>query len=121
MENKKVLLFTTDSVGGAERVTVIIGKYLIERGYRVTFCVTGGKTNKSSILNFIPKDESVVVVDYCHPLLMALKLECIVLRYSPDYVFSSSMYLNTKLLPFRFFFPNIHYLAFVILALNQCY
>ena len=107
---KSVLLFTTDSVGGAERVTVTIGKYLIESGYNVSFCVVRGNVISSSICSFIPKDAHVDIIDYCNPLLMAFRLMWKIKKYRPDYVFSSCMYLNSKLLPLRFFIPKTHYI-----------
>ena len=109
MNNKKILLFTTDSVGGAERVTVIIGKYLMNRGYDVLFCIVKGKSISSSICSFIPKDARIDIIDYCNPVLMTIRLVSRVIKYRPDFVFASCMYLNSKILPFRFITPNTSY------------
>ena len=52
---KKVLIFLQSGVGGAERVTVIIGKNIDPVKYDVVFCTIGNAADKQSIENFIPQ------------------------------------------------------------------
>lgn len=107
---KKVLVFTTDSVGGAERVSVTIGKMLRAHEYDVVFAVVRHGAANSTITDFIPKGFSVIFIDDAGPIGMARKLIKTISAVRPDYVFASAMYLNTKILPFRFMFPRIKFI-----------
>lgn len=98
MENNKsrVLFFLFGGVGGAERMTVNIGKMLPKEKYEVKFVVCW---RKNDICQFIPKDYEIIRIPwhniYCFP---RLRMSRVILREKPDYVFSSTMVLNILLL-----------------------
>ena len=106
----KVLIFTTDGVGGAERVSVTIGKILRAHDYEVVFAVVRHGTSNSTITDFIPQGFSIICIDDIGPVKMAFKLIRTISEVRPDYVFASLMYLSTKILPFRFRFPKIKFI-----------
>lgn len=114
---QKILLFLQDGVGGAERMTALIGKSLPTEQYNVIFCLVerGGKT---SIRDFIPKDYNIIEIPNAQPLKMMWQLFNVIRKQQPHIVFSSVLYLNTKILPFRGFFPKVR---FVVRCENYLY
>lgn len=107
---QKVLILTTDGVGGAERVSVTIGKILQAHDYEVVFAIVRHGLANSSIADFIPQGFSILFINDTGPVKMAHKLIKTISTVRPDYVFSSLMYLSTKILPFRFRFPEIKFI-----------
>lgn len=98
MTNKKskVLLFLFGGVGGAERMTVNIGKMLPRDRYEVKFVVCGRFTD---ILKFIPSDYDVIRIPWHNiHVFPRLRMGYVMLKERPDFVFSSVAMLNILLL-----------------------
>lgn len=95
-DRKKVLFFLPGGVGGAERITLKIGKMLPKEDYEVKFVIVGTKTN---ILNVIPEGYEVIRLKlhniYCAPVI---RISWLIMREKPDFAFSSIMYLNVIVL-----------------------
>lgn len=115
--HKKLLIFIQDGVGGAERVSVLLGKSMPQELYDVIFCLVE-RSCKTSIADFIPESYKIERIPNASPLKMMLHLVSVIRRERPHVVFSSVMYLNTKILPFRWIFPNVR---FVIRCENYLY
>ena len=114
---QKVLIFVLDSVGGAERMTTLIGKELIAQSYDVTFCLIK-RTTQSSITDFIPKQINKEYIYSKNGLRCLLSMLKVISKERPSYVFSSIYSLNTKLLLIRFLFPKT---KFIIRCDNYLY
>lgn len=110
MAKNKILFFLQDGVGGAERVSVLLGKSLPRKQYNVKFCLVD-RNSETSIRDFIPKGFPIIIVPNVGPLRMIWKLIRIIHKEHPHTVFSSVMYLNTKILPFQFIFPKTHFVV----------
>nr|WP_320021519.1 glycosyltransferase [uncultured Draconibacterium sp.] len=97
MRKKKVLFFLQSAGGGAERVTIIISKYLDMSRYDVVYCII--EKDDSNIHSFLPED-SVVKQIYCknYKDSVTSKLFKMLLFEKPDIVFSSVMPLNYRLI-----------------------
>lgn len=117
MTKKKILIFLQNGVGGAERMSVLIGKGLDRREFDVMFCLVE-RCSKTSIADFIPQDYTIIRVPNAKPLKMMWQLFKVIKKENPHIVFSSVMYLNTKILPFRQFFPATR---FVVRCENYLY
>lgn len=100
---KKLLMFLQSGVGGAERVTVTIGKNLNADKYDVCFCSVGKGDNL--IAKFIPDGYEVRHIRFSNPILQVFLLFITIIRVRPNVVFSSVFNINTKLLLLRFLFP----------------
>lgn len=114
---KKILIFLQDGVGGAERVSVLFGKSLSQEQYEVKFCLVN-RNCTNSIRDFIPKNYSIINIPNAGPLKMMWQLFWAIWREKPYVVFSSVLYLNTKILPFRSLFPKTR---FVVRCENYLY
>lgn len=94
---KKVLFFTHSATGGAERITVTIGKMLPKDEYEVKFVLID-KT-KGSIANFIPDSYDVKYILYpniwCGVTPRIIKL---LRKEKPYAVFSTSMEISARVL-----------------------
>ena len=117
MKKKRTLIFLQNEVGGAERISVLIGKKLPYDFYDVKFCLVE-RANSSTISDFIPDSYPILFVPNASPLKMIWHLYCTIIKEHPQVVFSSVMYLNTKILSFSYFFPSIR---FVIRCDNYLY
>lgn len=102
---KKVLIFIQDGVGGAERMTVLIGKSLDKNLFDVRFCLIESAVN-SSILDFIPHDLSVYKIKYISTLGLVFAIISLIIKEKPSIVFSSVFNLSNKYLPFMWLFPK---------------
>jgi len=100
---KKILMFLQSGVGGAERVTVTIGKNLNADKYDVFFCSVGKGDNL--IAKFIPDGFEVRHIRFSNPILQVFLLFITIIRVRPNIVFSSVFNINTKLLMLKFVFP----------------
>lgn len=96
MVHIKVLFFLFGGVGGAERMTVNIGKMLPRDKYLVKFVICGCT---DEISQFIPSDYEVIRIPwhniYC---FSRIRMGLVIMREHPDFVFSSTMGLNIRLL-----------------------
>ncbi|MBR2153588.1 MAG: glycosyltransferase [Bacteroidaceae bacterium] len=117
MIKQKILLFLQDGVGGAERISVLLGKSLPKERYDIVFCLVEREC-KTSIADFIPNGYPIIRIENTNPLKMVWRLISVIWREQPHVVFSSVMYLNTKILSFNFLFPKTR---FVIRCENYLY
>lgn len=93
---KKILFFLFGGVGGAERMTINIGKMLPTEIFEVKFVVCGRMTQ---ILKFIPINHEVIRIPW-HNIYMfpRLRMARVIFKEKPDFVFSSTMSLNVRLI-----------------------
>lgn len=116
-KKKKVVFLIQNGVGGAERMAFAMAKMLPKDSFRVTFVIVlrGGGT---SIKEFIPEGYSVVDIPDGNAIKIMWNLFKTVKRLKPDIVFSSAMYLSTKILPFKWLLRGTR---FVIRCENYMY
>lgn len=114
---KKILFFVQDGVGGAERVSVLFGKSLDMRENEVKFYLIE-TPSETTIKEFIPAVYQTIYIHRTHPIKLMWQIFNIIRHEKPHIVFSSVMHLNTKILPFRAFFPATR---FVIRCENYLY
>lgn len=117
MIRKKILIFLQDGVGGAERMSVLLGKSLFVKQNNVVFCLVN-RNCETSIRDFIPENYPIISIPNAGPIKMMWQLVKTIYNERPHVVFSSVMYLNTKILPFRVFFPKKR---FVVRCENYLY
>lgn len=103
---RKVLIFVQDGVGGAERISVLIGKNLDQEKYDVCFCLTELSV-KSSITDFIPEGLRIKRIPNKNPLQLIWSMVTTIIKEKPHTVFSSVFNLSNKILPFHWLFPKI--------------
>lgn len=108
---KKVLFFLQSGVGGAERVTVTIGKNLDREKFDVSFCLVGDAKGILNIENFISKEYALLRIPKCRGFRLIHALKKIIAREKPDVIFSSITFVNTKLLALAPFFPKIKFIV----------
>lgn len=96
MQRKKILIFTPGGVGGAERMSVLIGKMLPKERYKVKFVVIGRLRN---IYNIIPEDYEVdcIPVRNIYEFSM-LRIWWKIIREKPDVVFTSQVAYNPRVI-----------------------
>lgn len=109
--HKKVLMFLQNGVGGAERMTVLIGKFLVEHGSEVRFYTIGDSGRNTPISDFIPDDIFVENIKYTSTISLIKNIRTVVKKESPDVVFSSVLFISNKLLLLRPFFPKIKFIV----------
>lgn len=116
---KKILVFAQSGVGGAERMTITVTKTLDRLQYNVIYYLVDLTADgKNPLLDFIPADLKVNIISKQHPLIMMWNLFNIIRKEKPDMVFSSVLYLNNKILPWRNLFPQT---KFIIRCENYLY
>lgn len=103
---RKVLIFVQDAVGGAERMSVLIGKNINRQKYDVCFCLTDCNA-KSSIRDFIPEWGKIKVIPNGNAFVLTLNIVRTIIEEKPYAVFSSVFNINNKYLPFRWLFPKV--------------
>lgn len=108
-EKKKVLIFLQSEVGGAERVSVTIGKKLDPVSFDVSFCAVGPWACKIS--DFIPAEKFYGHLKQANPFRLLVGLYRTIRKESPDIVFSSTMYISTKLLLLQPLFPKTKFVV----------
>ena len=112
MQKKVVVFFLQANVGGAERVTVTIGKMLDKSIYDVKFCVTSKKKSAvQDITEFIPSEYQIIRIVEKNSIGLTFKLFKIINKYKPSVVFSSVTYLNTKLLAWAWYFRKTKFVV----------
>ena len=96
-QKKKVLFFLPNTVGGAERMTIIIAKMLPRHEFEVKFIVVGRSVG--SIIEFIPSDYPVRLIHVKSIWLGGtIKIWNFIRKEKPNIVFSSMIYLNARLI-----------------------
>lgn len=106
MKKKKVLIFVQDGVGGAERMSVLIGKNLDTKKFDVCFCLVDRKS-ESSIVDFIPNEMRTKRIHNKNPFQLMWKMVTMILWEKPHAVFSSVINLNNKYLAFCWLYPKV--------------
>ncbi|MBP5526035.1 MAG: glycosyltransferase [Paludibacteraceae bacterium] len=102
---KKILIFVQDGVGGAERMSVLIGKNLDFSKYDVRFYLVE-RFVKSSISDFIPDGMYIKRIGNKNQFHLIWNIVSTIIRERPYAVFSSVFNLSNKYLPFRRLFPK---------------
>lgn len=93
---RKVLIFTPGGVGGAERMSVLIGKILPKDRFEVKYVVVGRLRNIYNILpNDIPHDCIPVHNIYA---FSTIRIWWKILREKPDVVFTSQAAYNSRVI-----------------------
>lgn len=93
---RKVLIFTPGGAGGAERMSILIGKLLPKDHFDVKFVVIGRLRN---IFNILPCDYPVACIPvrniYC---FSTLRIWWKIIREKPDVVFTSQAAYNPRVI-----------------------
>lgn len=99
MQKRKILFFLMSAVGGAERMTVTFAKQLDRDKNDVIFYLIDYKKDKR-IEDFIPKDYKInhIALPFGLSIKSIHTLYNILKRESPDFVFSSLISINFRLL-----------------------
>lgn len=93
---RKILIFTPGGVGGAERMSVLIGKILPKDRFEVKYVVVGRLRNIYNILpNDIPHDCIPVHNIYA---FSTIRIWWKILREKPDVVFTSQAAYNSRVI-----------------------
>lgn len=106
---KKVLLFIQDGVGGAERMSVLIGKNLDVKKYDVCYCLVSTHV-KSTIRDFIPDNSRILFIPNRGLYSLISRIWLTILKERPQIVFSSVFNLNNKLLLLKKILPKAKYI-----------
>ena len=101
---KKVLFFIQESIGGAERITILIAKMLDLAKFDVVFAIVPYSEVSNSVRDFIPDSYKCVYIDRVSPIKKMWQMFRVIRQQKPDIVFSSVFHLSNKILPFRLFF-----------------
>lgn len=97
MNKKKVLLFLSPVVGGAQRVSVLFSKLLDTSQYEVVYAIVGEA--KSSITDFLPQGAIVKKIKIRNIYdFSTFKIIALMKREKPYAVFCSQMYLNNRVI-----------------------
>lgn len=116
---KKLLVFAQSNVGGAERMSVTITKSLDRKEYDVVYYLIGMSTDSEfELAEHIPSYYTVNRIQRSSPLKLMYKILQAIIKEKPDCVFSSTLYINNKILPFSCLFRNTR---FVVRCENYLY
>lgn len=93
---KKILIFTPGGVGGAERMSVLIGKLLPKDQFEVKFVIVGRLRN---IYNILPDGYAVDCIPVFNIYAFStLRIWWKIIREKPDVVFSSQVAYNPRVI-----------------------
>lgn len=96
MQRKRVLIFTPGGVGGAERMSVLIGKLLPKDYYEVKFVVIG---RLQAIYSLIPKEYEVDCIPVRNKYEFSLlRIWWKILKEKPEVVFTSQVAYNPRVI-----------------------
>lgn len=98
---KKIIFFLQSGVGGAERITATIGKSLDTNKFDIIFYLLDRPLGTSTIENFIPKEYNIKKLSNAKGWNLVKLLNGVLNTEKPDIVFSSMIYVNTKLLALK--------------------
>lgn len=115
---KSVYMFLQYGVGGAERMTLLIGKLLDRDKFDVNFVLIKKQDYVTPIEDFIPAGYPVEVMDGTKTNRIIRGMIKILRAAKPDIVFSSVLFINNKLLPLKVLFPAT---KFIIRCENYLY
>lgn len=111
VNKKKILFFLQSGVGGAERVTVTIAKLLDLNKYDLTLALLTRTNGEHQIRKFIPDSFKVIEIQNKGGFSLYVNLVNCIRKNRPDIVFSSMMFVNTKILAASFLFPHIRFIV----------
>ncbi len=95
-DKKKVLFFLPGGVGGAERMSVLIGKMLPIERYYVKYIIIG---KKHKIYDFLPKHYDVDHLPIHNIYAFStLRIWWKIVREKPDFVFASQVAYNPRII-----------------------
>lgn len=98
MAKKKVIFFLPKGTGGAQKMTIVISKFLSTDLYDIRYVVVGEK--KAGDMTYLLNNKSNI--DYINIInawdFLTIKIIKVLRRYKPDIVFSSLMYLNIRVI-----------------------
>ena len=98
MAKKKVIFFLPKGTGGAQKMTIVISKFLSTDLYDIRYVVVGEK--KVGDMTYLLNNKSSI--DYINIInawdFLTIKIIKVLRRYKPDIVFSSLMYLNIRVI-----------------------
>ncbi len=118
-KRKKIAVVIQGNVGGAERIAVTVTGGLDSQLYDVTYYLVGmTDENCYAIEKFIPRQWKVHHIKKTHSAILLIKFFGVLFKERPDTVFSTTLYINGKLLLLRKFFPNM---KFIIRCENYLY
>ena len=119
MRNRdRILIFVQSGVGGAERMSVLVGKECFNSGYEVKFCVVKRNTHDAPIIDFIPDKMDVRYINNRNVLFLLFSMFWVIVKEQPLTIFSSVINLNNKLLILKKIFGRT---KFVIRCDNYIY
>ena len=110
-KKRKVCFFLQSEVGGAERISVLFGKSLDCNKFNVTFCLLERMSGSTSIRDFIPQGYTIRSIPDSRGFKLIQSLWKVLQDEKPDIVFSSMMYINTKLLALKWMFPKCRFIV----------
>lgn len=95
-ERRKVLIFTPGGLGGAERMSVLIGKLLPQEKFYVKYVVIGTLRN---VYNILPDNYDVDCIPVANRYAFSsLRIWWKIMRERPDVVFSSQASYNPRVI-----------------------
>lgn len=108
-KKEKAIFFVQDGVGGAERMSALIGNNLHNKGFDIIFCLLN-RGVKSSIRDFIPNNIKTITIETQNSAWLILTMIKVIRAEKPSVVFSSVFNINNKLLFLKFLFSRIKFI-----------
>lgn len=94
---RKIIFFLPPVVGGAERVSITISKFLGSEGYEVVYVILG--KNIGDIRHFIPSDKKTIHIKIFNIWDFTItKIKHLLQKEQPEFTFSSNHYINIRVL-----------------------
>ena len=94
---RKIIFFLPPVVGGAERVSITISKFLGSEGYEVVYVILG--KNIGDIRHFIPSDKRIIHIKIINIWDFTItKIIHLLQKEKPEFTFSSNRYINVRVL-----------------------
>lgn len=109
-KKRKVLMFLQSGVGGAERMTITIGKSLDREKFEVVFYLIDKGGTASSVSDFIPHGYRYETITSKGAFNLMTSICKTIRAEKPAIVFSSVLYINNKVLPLRWLFPKTRFI-----------
>lgn len=105
-KKRKIIVFAQSNVGGAERMAVTVTKSLNIDDFQLKYFLVGMEKHSEHPLKcFIPNHWEVHTINQCGSLLLLSWMAWTIIKERPDVVFSSTLYINNKLLLISKLFP----------------
>lgn len=96
-KKRKILFFILPDIGGAERISIIISKYLDTHLFELKFIVVAPKVG--NITQFIPKEYEVIHLKIRNIWdFTTIRMISLLKKERPYAVFATNMFLNTRVL-----------------------